>query len=117
MNSGLPAYAGCHDLQFESGSLSTVDKEIGDVYNAKSAELLDRIFTFLKAAEDTSQTVSVSPEAETEYEGLRFRTVTFRVGPRSLNLIVTQPIGSSRGNSEVRLTESLGAARPPGRKE
>jgi hypothetical protein len=116
-NSKLPPYAGCHDFEFESGMLTSVEKEIGEAHDEKAAGILDRIFSFLKAAEDAGQVVTVSPGSETEFSGLRFRTVSYKLGQRSLLLAVTQPIGSARGVSEVRLTETLQAAPPQSKKD
>jgi len=113
LNSRLPPYAGCHNLQFESGLLVSIEKEIGEAHDEKAAGVLDRVFSFLKAAEDASQTVTVSPSSETEFAGLRFRTIDFKLGQRSLSLTITQPIGSARGIPEVRLTESLQSAHLP----
>jgi len=117
MNSGLPPYAACNDLEFASGLLSSVEKEVGQTHDGNAAGIVDRVFSFLRGAEDVGQSVTVTPGSETEYAGLRFRTINLRVGQRELILSVTQPIGSTRGVSEVRLTELLQAAAPRSRKQ
>jgi hypothetical protein len=106
-------YEGCHILKFVAGVLFSATREGAEAYDDTSANIMNEIYTFVKGAKDNGEAVSVSLGRETEYAGWRFRMIIFSVGDRSLELSITQPVGSPGRKSSIRLTESVELPAPP----
>jgi len=106
MNSGLAAYEGCHDFQFEKGALVLVTKHIGETSGETAANLLNKVYEFMRDAEESGESV-VTTTDQKEFEKQRFRFIAFMVGDRKLEVTVTQDVGASGAASVVRLAETL----------
>lgn len=117
MNSGLAAYDGCHTMDFTSGLLTSVTREVAEAHDNTSADVVNQVYVFVEHAKSNGDTVVVSLGHEREYEKWRFRTVVFSVRDRSMELTTTQPVGSSGAISSIRLTESLEPLVAPARRQ
>jgi hypothetical protein len=117
-NSGIAAYAGCDMLDFDRGILVSVSREYADVPDNAGADIINRVYEFIQRAKNAGGTVDVSlAPPETEFAGLRFRTISFSIRNVSVELGITQPVGPSGAKSSIRLTESIGPPAAPARKQ
>jgi hypothetical protein len=116
-NSGLAAYEGCDTMDFDRGILVSVSREYADVSDNAGAPIINRVYEFIQRANNAGGTVDVSLAPEREFAGSRFRTIVFSIRDVSVELAITQPVGSSGVKSSIRLTESLGPLVSPTRKQ
>jgi hypothetical protein len=110
-NSGVAAFDGCNTVRFVGGVLTEAEKEISEVPDEAAASVMSRVYAFVQGAVADRESVTVSIGGEQEFENWRYRMIYFTLRNRSLNLTISQPIGSSKSSSSVRLTESLGPPR------
>jgi hypothetical protein len=99
-----------HVLGFRNGFLSFVEKRILHDPDDTSAEMVSRVFAFIRDAtsQNRSVTFSIGP-SEGDLDTMRIRSVTFTAGDKSITMRSVQRIGV--GGSDVEtgtdLTESL----------
>lgn len=102
----LPPYD-CSTLQFQEDKLVAINREIKSLDSDTAADLMNALFLVVREAEQRHETITVLTQREFEHDGYRYRTLSFFIGGKMVDLDITQPVGIPNCYSSVALIEIL----------